>query len=109
MTCDLYDYFVNSKKYFTEKEIVCILKQVLTVVEYLHSRGISACGIEPSNIAVTHDAKVFLTNLEQKTSKIVFYMSPEVVRMQKADEKSDMWSVGVIAYILLTGQPPFDS
>jgi len=52
---------------------------------------------------VTVDGKVYLTNIEQNIQKIVFYRSPEAVTMQKLDEKSDMWAIGVIAYILLTG------
>ena len=58
---------------------------------------------------MTVDGKVYLTNIEQNIQKIVFYRSPEAVTMQKLDEKSDMWAIGVIAYILLTGRPPFDS
>jgi serine/threonine protein kinase len=48
ITSELLDFFTTSKRYFTEKQIVAILRQVLLVVEYLHSRGICVGGIDPS-------------------------------------------------------------
>ena len=95
------------------------LVQVLRGLHYAHEHGIVHRDIKPSNIRLLDDGSVKImdfgiaklggTNLTKSGFMVgtVHYMSPEQIRAQALDGRSDVFSVGVILYELLAGQRPF--
>ena len=98
-----------------------IALQVAKALQHAHDRGIVHGAIEPWNIVLMPDGNVkvvdfFLKNLklQEKTrvrmiSGRLPYMSPEQLSFQQADSRSDIFSLGVVLYQLLTGKLPFEA
>lgn len=102
-----------------ESDVKTIMFQVLQAVDYIHSQGIVHRDLKPENILLnsedSDDIKVadFGNACELNTGKglegcfgSLYYLAPEVFD-GKYNEKVDIWSCGIIAYVLATGQPPF--
>lgn len=104
------------------KEIVHFTTQILKAIQHAHSKGIVHRDIKPQNILLLQNGTIKVTDFgiarfsrnETRTmtgSAIgsVHYISPEQARGDMTDEKSDIYSVGVLMYEMLTGQLPFQS
>jgi calcium-dependent protein kinase len=109
---------------FSEVESAIIIKSVLQAIAYCHSRKIIHRDLKPENILIpTGSSKADYTLLKiidfgasvlkKDDGKISFrfgtpyYIAPEVLQ-ESYNEKCDVWSIGVILYLLLTGQVPFE-
>ena len=121
---ELFDYIVEEENKFSENEIASIMKQILGAVCYAHNNKIVHRDLKPENILVVKansGASDFLIKvIDWGTAKLVqpnekmkeklgspYYIAPEVLTT-KYDEKCDIWSCGVILYILICGEAPFD-
>jgi calcium-dependent protein kinase len=108
-------------RYFKEREVITIMRQVLSVILYLHQRDIVHRDLKLENLLFTSDGYQNL-NLklidfgfackfrDQSMTNILgspFYMAPEIILREEYDEKVDIWSLGCLAYILLSGDSPF--
>jgi tetratricopeptide (TPR) repeat protein/TolB-like protein/predicted Ser/Thr protein kinase len=100
--------------------VVDIAHQVAQGLQKAHEKGIVHRDIKPGNIIITRDgvAKVVdfglakLTDQSRvtQTGSVVgtpLYMSPEQVRGEKVDSRTDLWSLGAVMYEMLTGRAPF--
>ncbi|MBQ7653968.1 MAG: Stk1 family PASTA domain-containing Ser/Thr kinase [Clostridia bacterium] len=104
------------------KEIVHFTTQILKAIQHAHNKGIVHRDIKPQNILLLQNGTIKVTDFgiarfsrnDTRTmtgSAIgsVHYISPEQARGDVTDEKSDIYSVGVLMYEMLTGQLPFQS
>ncbi|XP_072289487.1 death-associated protein kinase 1 [Eucyclogobius newberryi] len=118
---ELFD-FLAEKESLSEEEATQFLKQILDGVQYLHSKQIAHFDLKPENImllnrSVPHPRiKLIDFGLAHKIDfgndfKNIFgtpeFVAPEVVNYEPLGLEADMWSVGVITYILLSGASPF--
>ncbi|MEE0839270.1 MAG: protein kinase [Acutalibacteraceae bacterium] len=104
------------------KDALHYVVQILRGLQHAHDRGIVHRDVKPQNIIVLPDGTIKVTDFgiarfarsEQKTITdkaigSVHYISPEQARGDNTDEKSDIYSLGVILYEMLTGQLPFQA
>ncbi|PWA24197.1 hypothetical protein CCH79_00016263 [Gambusia affinis] len=118
---ELFD-FLAEKESLSEEEATQFLKQILDGVFYLHSKQIAHFDLKPENImllsrSVPHPRiKLIDFGLAHKIDfgndfKNIFgtpeFVAPEVVNYEPLGLEADMWSIGVITYILLSGASPF--
>lgn len=101
-------------------EVIDVCLQICRALKVAHNSGIIHRDLKPSNLMIASDGSVKLTDFgvaqvfaSQKltvTGGIVGtaeYMSPEQAKGQRATKKSDLYSLGAVMYVMLTGRPPF--
>eukprot|EP00924_Labyrinthula_sp_SR-Ha-C_P007413 augustus_masked-scaffold_24-processed-gene-2.23-mRNA-1 protein AED:0.11 eAED:0.11 QI:0/-1/0/1/-1/1/1/0/650 len=121
--------FIVGRNRFTNLEAFYFLKQVINAVEYLHSVGIMHRDLKPENIllAYSSDEKTLNQDIEIKLtdfglSQLVYpdqvldlpcgtisYVAPQVLSQEGYDVTADLWSIGVIMFLVLRGKLPFDA
>lgn len=96
-----------------------ILAEIAQALAYSHDRGLIHRDIKPSNVFMTEDSRVKLldfgiavdagnsADIDGKIIGTPFYMSPEQISGQQLDGRSDLYSLGIVAYELCTGELPF--
>jgi len=121
---DLFDYIVN-QEFVEEYDASFVMKQLLISVYYLHSIGIIHRDIKPENILISMDnhnqvkeVKIIdfgfakLMNDDARlceTCGTPNYVAPEILRNCGYDKSADIWSLGVIMYLMVRGLLPFDA
>jgi serine/threonine-protein kinase len=101
-------------------KIIDIITQISVGLSQAHKAGIVHRDIKPENIIIDKDARVKIldfglaklrgvTNLTKESSTLgtIHYMSPEQLRGEEVDQRSDIWSLGVVFYEMLAGDVPF--
>ena len=114
---------IKKNDLYNEKEACKIMQQVIGAIEYCHNNGIVHRDLKPENLLYAYEGeeennpiKIVDFGLSQNinynktlSSKVgtAYYVPPEILA-GKYNEKCDIWSAGVILYILLSGEPPFN-
>ncbi|XP_050992929.1 death-associated protein kinase 2 isoform X2 [Labeo rohita] len=118
---ELFD-FIAEKENLTETEAIEFMKQILEGVNYMHQKNVAHFDLKPENIMLSDkhapnpDIKIidfgmahrFIQGEEYKSlGGTPQYIAPEIINYEPLNTAADMWSIGVITYILLSGLSPF--
>ncbi|XP_067439601.1 striated muscle preferentially expressed protein kinase-like [Thunnus thynnus] len=106
---------------YSEDDVVGYLVQILQGVEYIHNRRVLHLDLKPENIMVTNLNAIKIVDfgsaqsfnpLSLKHQDIgagtLEYMAPEMVKGEVVGPPADIWTIGVVTYIMLSGQLPFE-
>lgn len=117
---ELFDRITDEKYHLTELDVILFTKQICEGVHYLHQHYILHLDLKPENILCVnqtgHQIKIIDFGLARRYKpreklKVNFgtpeFLAPEVVNYEFVSFPTDMWSVGVITYMLLSGLSPF--
>ena len=117
----LYELIVQNNGPFTEIQASYIMHQLFSVVNYCHKMKIIHRDLKPENILINKNDNGFVQikvcdfgtslmfnrgDIQDELVGSIYYIAPEVLK-KKYNSKCDLWSCGVIMYILLTGVPPY--
>ncbi|XP_060888188.1 striated muscle preferentially expressed protein kinase [Labrus mixtus] len=106
---------------YSEDDVVGYLVQILQGVEYLHNRRVLHLDLKPDNIMVTNLNAIKIVDFgsaqsfnplslkhRESGAGTLEYMAPEMVKGEVVGPPADIWSVGVVAHIMLGGRLPFE-
>src|SRR5450755_2893241 len=113
--------FLGSRETLTLRDRVEVVREVALALQHAHSRGVLHRDVKPGNILLTRDKRVKVADFGigkllsgsgdmTRTGQMIgspAYMSPEQIRGEKLDGRSDFFSLGVVFYELMTGVRPF--
>uniref|UniRef100_A0A8C7ZT51 Uncharacterized protein n=1 Tax=Oryzias sinensis TaxID=183150 RepID=A0A8C7ZT51_9TELE len=118
--CDIFERLTTPEFELNEREIVNYIRQVCSALEFLHGQSYGHFDIRPENIVYTTRTSSNIKIIELGQSrhltpgdqiKIQYttaeYAAPEIHQCDMVSTVTDMWSVGVLAYVLLSGLNPF--
>lgn len=114
-------HFIKERQTLTVTETLALMKQITAGVAHAHNHGIIHRDLKPQNILLKRDGTVKITDFGiaitstttttiTKTNSImgsVHYLAPEIARGDAASIQSDLYSLGIIMYEMLTGMLPF--
>lgn len=114
--------YIEQQKVLRWKEAVHFTVQILRALQHAHDKGIVHRDIKPQNIMLLADGTIKVADfgiarfarasqqtVTDKAIGSVHYISPEQAKGDVTDEKSDIYSVGVMLYEMTTGKLPFDA
>jgi len=113
---DNLDTLLRSVRQFNIAEAVQLIRQAALGLQHAHQRGIIHGDIKPANLVVTFNGVLKVTDfgLAKRTTAAGAsdfgtpeYVSPEIIKAQPSDHRSDIYALGATLYHLLAGQPPF--
>ncbi|XP_023246836.1 titin homolog isoform X2 [Copidosoma floridanum] len=117
---ELFERVVADDFTLTEKDSILFMRQICEGVKYMHENNVVHLDLKPENILchtrTSHRIKLIDFGLAQiltpkKPTRVLFgtpeFIPPEIINYEPISTESDMWSVGVICYVLLTGLSPF--
>ncbi|GJQ79662.1 hypothetical protein Trydic_g8731 [Trypoxylus dichotomus] len=117
---ELFERVVADDFTLTEKDCILFMRQICEGVMYMHSQNIVHLDLKPENIMchtrTSHEIKIIDFGLAQKLKpgtpvRVLFgtpeFIPPEILNYEPIGTESDMWSLGVICYVLLSGLSPF--
>lgn len=118
---DFLDYIVT-QKCFDEDKLKVVIRQLLEAIAYLHEFGIVHCDIKPENMLYDKETENIIKLTDFGLSRMIFsnqkiktacgtinYIAPEALQSMGYGMESDLWSIGIIVYLLVHGKLPFDS
>jgi len=117
---ELFDAIVNRGSY-SETDAAKLIKQILEAILYIHNHGIAHRDLKPENLLLSNEngepehvkiadfglSKEFGVEQMATSCGTPDYVAPEVLSGEIYDKEVDIWSIGVITYVLLCGFPPF--
>lgn len=117
---DLFEKIRSCNGKIQERKVGIVIMKVLHAISYCHARGITHRDLKPENILfesseADSEIKLIDFGLSRKYSSnekmhtilgTPYYVAPEVLK-GSYDEKCDIWSIGALTYIMLSGEPPF--
>lgn len=117
---ELFDRVVHKSKY-TEKDARDLTKVFLETISYIHGKGVVHRDLKPENLLLvneTDDSNIKIADFglaiklsdmtgEEEACGTPGYIAPEIITGKKYGTEVDIWSIGVIVYVLLAGYPPF--
>ncbi len=114
--------YIEQQKVLRWKEAVHFTVQILRALQHAHDKGIVHRDIKPQNIMLLEDGTIKVADfgiarfarashhtVTDKAIGSVHYISPEQAKGELVDEKSDIYSIGVVLYEMTTGKLPFDA
>ncbi|XP_048868684.1 myosin light chain kinase, smooth muscle isoform X1 [Brienomyrus brachyistius] len=117
---ELFDRIIDEDFELTEREVIKYMLQIIDGVQFIHNQGIVHLDLKPENIMCVNrtGSRIKLIDfglarrLENAGSlKVLFgtpeFVAPEVINYEPISYPTDMWSIGVICYILVSGLSPF--
>ncbi|XP_030557678.1 obscurin isoform X1 [Drosophila novamexicana] len=116
---DVLTYFCSRHEY-SEQMVACVITQLLDALQYLHWRGYCHLNIQPDNVVMASvrsiQVKLVDFGAAKKVNKLgvkitptgmLDFQPPEMINEEPVFPQSDIWSLGVLAYLLLSGCSPF--
>ncbi len=112
--------YVEKKGVLNWKETLHFAMQIAKALQHAHSRGIVHRDIKPHNVMVLKNGSVKVTDfgiarmmsqgntLTKEALGSVHYISPEQAKGGRVDDRSDLYSLGVVMYEMMSGRPPYD-
>uniref|UniRef100_A0A8C7U5R8 Myosin light chain kinase, smooth muscle n=1 Tax=Oncorhynchus mykiss TaxID=8022 RepID=A0A8C7U5R8_ONCMY len=117
---ELFERIIDEDFELTEREVIKYMLQIVDGVHYIHKQGIVHLDLKPENIMCVNKTgntiKLIDFGLARRlessgTLKVLFgtpeFVAPEVINYEAISYPTDMWSIGVICYILVSGLSPF--
>lgn len=113
--------YISKQGVLKWKDVVHFTMQILKALQHAHDRGIVHRDIKPQNVMLLADGTIKVMDfgiarfnretdktMSEKAIGSVHYISPEQARGDVTDERSDIYSIGIMMYEMLTGKKPFD-